>query len=66
MKFFASLIISFSLAAGALAAPSGCENQADPDNGIGNYCYCSSDGNCYFNNPNTGCNPPGGAIGYCP
>ncbi|KZF23702.1 hypothetical protein L228DRAFT_246542 [Xylona heveae TC161] len=34
-----------------------CENAADPDHDIGNYCACS-DGTCHFRSPRTGCNPP--------
>jgi hypothetical protein len=39
--------------------PSGCLNQADPDNGIGNYCYCP-DGSCWLNLPggDQPCDPP--------
>ncbi|KAK0105144.1 hypothetical protein ONS95_004457 [Cadophora gregata] len=39
--------------------PSGCLNQADPDNGIGNYCYCP-DGTCWLNLPggDQPCDPP--------
>ncbi|OIW31122.1 hypothetical protein CONLIGDRAFT_679855 [Coniochaeta ligniaria NRRL 30616] len=35
-----------------------CYNQADPDNGIGNYCWCQGDGKCYFDSAATTCNPP--------
>ncbi|KAH6645331.1 hypothetical protein BKA67DRAFT_584803 [Truncatella angustata] len=53
---------------GIVAAQTGCENQADPDHGIGNYCYCSSTGGCYAHsvvNGNEVCNPPGASI-PCP
>ncbi|EIM90651.1 uncharacterized protein STEHIDRAFT_152362 [Stereum hirsutum FP-91666 SS1] len=58
MKFFAPLLAVLALTTGVTLAQLGpCYNQADPDNGIGNYCYCEGDGLCWPDAPN-GCNPP--------
>ncbi|EPQ57602.1 hypothetical protein GLOTRDRAFT_127959 [Gloeophyllum trabeum ATCC 11539] len=63
MKFFSIAIVPLVFA--ALASAQGpCYNQADPDNGIGNYCYCEGNGLCYTN-PQGQCNPVGTQIN-CP
>ncbi|KAL2126359.1 hypothetical protein VTI74DRAFT_1126 [Chaetomium olivicolor] len=57
------LVTLFALATGRAIAQGWCENQADPQEGIGNYCGCE-DGTCHGHSrdPKTGretCNPPG-------
>ncbi|TGO11124.1 hypothetical protein BTUL_0117g00410 [Botrytis tulipae] len=59
MKIFATALIVTSLFAIGMAQVGPCLNQADPDGGIGNYCYCEGDGLCYFEGTGTnGCAPP--------
>ncbi|TFK49313.1 hypothetical protein OE88DRAFT_1662801 [Heliocybe sulcata] len=58
MIFAPLLLATFALAQGP------CYNQADPDNGIGNYCYCEGNGLCYVD-LNGSCNPLGAQI-TCP
>ncbi|KAI1149265.1 hypothetical protein F4825DRAFT_431069 [Nemania diffusa] len=60
-----TFLASFVLLGLTTAYVGPCFNQADPDHGIGNYCYCQGDGLCYFDDPNTLCNPPGGQV-PCP
>ncbi|KAI0008448.1 hypothetical protein F4779DRAFT_618547 [Xylariaceae sp. FL0662B] len=64
MKLFTSFA-SFLLLGVVTAYVGPCYNHADPDSGIGNYCYCEGDGLCYFDDPSTGCDPPAGSIA-CP
>ncbi|KAH7026898.1 hypothetical protein B0J12DRAFT_745909 [Macrophomina phaseolina] len=61
------LFVLVTLALGGLSAALSCENQADPQAGIANYCYCD-DGNCYAvgGPPNHTCNPPGPKLSKCP
>ncbi|KAM3518080.1 hypothetical protein NHJ13051_008449 [Beauveria bassiana] len=49
-------------------AQSGCVNQASPRQGIGNYCWCSSNRRCYSSGVKDGqlvCEPVGRRI-PCP
>ncbi|KAL9481025.1 hypothetical protein ACSS6W_005811 [Trichoderma asperelloides] len=65
MRIFAFVPLAFLFS--VVTANQGfCENQADPDSGIGNYCYCNGDGKCYFDSPSTGCNPPDSIAIPCP
>ncbi|KAI0125406.1 hypothetical protein BJ170DRAFT_637491 [Xylariales sp. AK1849] len=64
MKFFILSVVT-ALAYTAMAQGP-CYNQADPDQGIGNYCYCEGNGLCYYNDPDTGCNPTSGRVVTCP
>ncbi|KZT24200.1 hypothetical protein NEOLEDRAFT_1067848 [Neolentinus lepideus HHB14362 ss-1] len=60
---FTSVLLPLVLATLALAQGP-CYNQADPDHGIGNYCYCEGNGLCYVDT-NGLCNPLGNEI-PCP
>ncbi|KZT24205.1 hypothetical protein NEOLEDRAFT_1179456 [Neolentinus lepideus HHB14362 ss-1] len=62
MKFI-SVLLPLVLATFALAQGP-CYNMADPDHGIGNYCYCEGNGLCYAN-VNGQCTTPGNEI-TCP
>ncbi|KAL1981927.1 hypothetical protein VTN96DRAFT_1991 [Rasamsonia emersonii] len=68
MKFPTAVLILFlSLLSFSLAQKQPCYNQADPDNGMGNYCYCQGDNTCYFGGGGPDpCNPVGRPLGGCP
>ncbi|PQK10135.1 hypothetical protein BB8028_0002g04590 [Beauveria bassiana] len=54
------LLASLSMA----VAQHNCENAADPDNGVGNFCSCS-DG-CWYEGWNGNCDPVGRKAPSCP
>ncbi|RDH22393.1 hypothetical protein M747DRAFT_294034 [Aspergillus niger ATCC 13496] len=68
MRLWMNAIVALLFMGVAVAKGIGpCYNQADPDNDIGNYCYCQGNGGCYFEGKHNSCDPPGIAIpGGCP
>ncbi|KAI0167762.1 hypothetical protein BJ166DRAFT_590259 [Pestalotiopsis sp. NC0098] len=65
MKFLLAISL-LSLSSFVVAQSGPCYNHADPDNNIGNYCECEGDGLCYFDSPDTGCDPPESGSIPCP
>ncbi|KAF2763799.1 hypothetical protein EJ03DRAFT_356332 [Teratosphaeria nubilosa] len=70
MKIIWTATLAFAAHITLVSAAESCTNQADPDLGIGNYCYCASDSSCYAEGKANGtatCNPPGPKLsGGCP
>ncbi|KAJ9150120.1 hypothetical protein NKR19_g5420 [Coniochaeta hoffmannii] len=65
MKSFV-LALSLLFFGAAMAQQGPCYNHADPDAGIGNYCYCEGNGKCYFDKADTICDPPSSQEVPCP
>ncbi|KAK4117095.1 hypothetical protein N656DRAFT_793621 [Canariomyces notabilis] len=68
-KLLLVTVTLFATMMGLSTAQGRCENEADPQEGIGNFCYCE-DGTCHAHSrdPKTAyetCNPPGVEI-PCP
>ncbi|OJJ30149.1 hypothetical protein ASPWEDRAFT_176819 [Aspergillus wentii DTO 134E9] len=65
MRFLTNTLITFLVIglSGATSADLGfCYNRADPDRGIGNFCQCEGNGECYYRGANNSCDPVGDAL----